>query len=97
MKTANMNDRNLDAIKDEKIPDVVLIKKIYPNRLRKRNWMLKHIEDPQDNREYRDFLDDLEDDKDFRQNVNIYVGKYQSSIYIPRYNNITLNYCCRPY
>lgn len=75
MKTANMNDRNLDAIKDEKIPDVVLIKKIYPNRIRKRNWMLKHIEDPNDNREYRDFLDDLEDDKDIRQNVNIYVDR----------------------
>lgn len=80
MSTANINDRYLEKMPAEKIPDVVLVKKLYADpvkRQRRRKWKLQHLEinkaetESQD-REYNDFLEDLEEDPIVRQNVNIY-------------------------
>ncbi|EMP32714.1 60S ribosomal export protein NMD3, partial [Chelonia mydas] len=58
----------------------VLIKKSYDRtkRQRRRNWKLKELErdregmDTDDERQYQDFLEDLEEDEAIRRNVNIY-------------------------
>ena len=78
-----MNDENLDKMAADKIPDVVLIKKVYADksvRNRKRKWKLKHMEGilengsvtSEGNEDYNDFLQDLEEDPDLRQNINVY-------------------------
>jgi len=82
IRTSNFNDVNLDRMKADKIPDVVLVKKIFAetlHRSQKRKWKLKHLEgegagreNANDAREYNDFLEDLEEDADFRANINIY-------------------------
>ncbi|NXV19817.1 NMD3 protein, partial [Cepphus grylle] len=59
---------------------LILIKKSYDRtkRQRRRNWKLKELErdregmDTDDERQYQDFLEDLEEDEAIRKNVNIY-------------------------
>ena len=68
-------------------PDVILVKKIYPDRKKnkKRIWKLKHLEKEEENasnyhknsvqqkeKEYDEFLDELEVDPDLRAHVNLY-------------------------
>jgi len=87
MRNANINDANFDNVKTDKIPDVILVKKMYGDsgkRASKRKWTLKHLEGEVEGtddgsethaRDYNDFLEDLEEDPAYRQNVNIYKGK----------------------
>lgn len=44
---SNLNNTTFDAIKDEKVPDVVLIRKAFDRELRarKRQWKLKRLVD----------------------------------------------------
>ena len=57
-------------MKSDRVPDVVLIKKSYDctKRQRRRNWKLKELardkenKDTDDERQYQDFLEDLEED-----------------------------------
>jgi nonsense-mediated mRNA decay protein 3 len=81
--TANINDDNIEKMRDDRVPEVVIIKKSYGDkkkRQRARNWKLKRLTaaedgdgDKTDNEdEYYDFLEDLEEDSELRQNVNIY-------------------------
>lgn len=83
---ANINDENLDAIKEENLPDVVLVKKLYGDRMKrhkKRTWRLNRLNVDKDNasvtssqdKDYLDFLEDLEEDPKVRENVNIYKDK----------------------
>ena len=83
MKNTNVNDGNLDQMPADKIPDVVLVKKVYAEkslRHRRRKWKLKRLNDAlQDdkgstggNDDFDDFLNDLEEDPELRQNVNVY-------------------------
>jgi len=84
LKNTNVNDGNLDQMPADKIPDVVLVKKVYAEkslRHRRRKWKLKRLNDAlQDNDkgstggndDYDDFLNDLEEDPELRQNVNVY-------------------------
>lgn len=59
------------------MPDVVLVKKMYADkavRNRRRKFKLRHLDaDGMDttsvNRDYTDFLEDLEEDPVFRQNI----------------------------
>jgi len=75
---SNVNDSNFDKLSKTSLPDVILIKKSYPERRRKRNWKLKRmttnteINFENDNNDMDEFMDDLEEDKDLRQNINIY-------------------------
>ena len=80
----------------DKIPDVVLIKKVYGEkalRNRKRKWKLKHLNDElhdqqtnkkngggNGNDDYTEFLADLEEDAEFRQNVNIYKDPRKTAV-----------------
>lgn len=63
----------------DNISDVVLVKKMYADksvRNRRRKWKLRHLDDDgmdrtSVNRDYTDFLEDLEEDPAFRQNIVI--------------------------
>jgi len=76
MANSNINDPNFEKLKQEKIPDVILVKKHYPDQKQKRRWKLRHFLDKMDvdsaNQEYEDFLQDLEEDPAYRDGVNIY-------------------------
>lgn len=77
-----MNDRYLEKISSDRLPDVVLVKKVYGDkslRNRKRKWRLKHMNEAlakgdssSQADDYDAFLEDLEEDPELRQNVNIY-------------------------
>ncbi|KAL5233909.1 hypothetical protein ACI65C_001350 [Semiaphis heraclei] len=77
---SNVNDSNFDKLPKTSLPDVILIKKNYTDRARnrKRTWKLKRMTTDtemnieSDNNDMDEFMDDLEEDKDFRQNINIY-------------------------
>lgn len=76
---SNVNDDCFEKLNKDLIPEVILVKKHYANK-KKRAWKLKHL--PRDdtsigtgNRDYNDFLDDLEEDPLYRQNINIYRNK----------------------
>jgi len=72
--TANLNDENIELMKADNLPDVVLVKKIYDDptlRNKKRNWKLKQLT-LERNKDYDEFLDDLEEDKEYRTGINIY-------------------------
>ncbi|KAL5013913.1 hypothetical protein ScPMuIL_008183 [Solemya velum] len=76
---ANLNNWEMEKVKPENLPDVVLVKKVYGDSIRRdkhRKWKLKHMELEEtgsQERDYKDFLEDLEEDPAYRQNVNIYV------------------------
>ncbi len=81
---SNINDENLDNIKPENLPDVVLVKKVFGDKLtrhKKRTWKLNRLNIDKDggasvatidDKDYLDFLEDLEEDPKARENVNIY-------------------------
>ncbi|XP_053382843.1 60S ribosomal export protein NMD3-like isoform X5 [Mercenaria mercenaria] len=85
MLNANLNNEHIEKLKEEKLPDVVIVKKVYADkkkRNRRRKWKLQHLNDELHNldsdsvmNEYTDFLEDLEEDPTIRQNVNIYKDK----------------------
>ncbi|KAL3094278.1 hypothetical protein niasHS_004034 [Heterodera schachtii] len=76
--TTNLNNRTFDAVKEENVPDVVLIRKAYDRsrRLRKRQWRLKRLLDQEETasveREFNEFMDDIEEDPALRERINIY-------------------------
>ncbi|KAK2171343.1 hypothetical protein NP493_1077g00019 [Ridgeia piscesae] len=79
MRAANVNDAYVDKIRADRLPDVILIKKMYTDstkRARKRKWQLKHLDEgaqaTMETRDYNEFLEDLEEDVEYRQNINIY-------------------------
>ena len=74
-----MNDDNFEKMNRDNIPEVVIVKKVFADktvRNRRRKWKLRHLDvDGMDqssvNRDYTDFLEDLEEDPTFRQNIVI--------------------------
>ncbi|XP_069069335.1 60S ribosomal export protein NMD3 [Pleurodeles waltl] len=80
LANCNLNDEFVNKMNPQHIPDVVLIKKCYDRnkRQRRRNWKLKEMDkdkegmDTDDERQYQDFLEDLEEDEAIRKNINIY-------------------------
>ncbi|XP_048362028.1 60S ribosomal export protein NMD3 [Sphaerodactylus townsendi] len=80
LANCNLNDEFANKMNPQAVPDVVLIKKSYDRtkRQRRRNWKLKELErdregmDTDDERQYQDFLEDLEEDEAIRKNVNIF-------------------------
>ncbi len=96
---ANLNDENLDAIKPEDLPDIVLVKKFYGDKVkrhRNRKWKLNRLNIEKDgasvatsdDKEYLDFLEDLEEDPNAREHINIYKGNRKSS----SFNNFVIDY-----
>uniref|UniRef100_A0A182PB58 60S ribosomal export protein NMD3 n=1 Tax=Anopheles epiroticus TaxID=199890 RepID=A0A182PB58_9DIPT len=87
LREANVNNADYEKLKSETVPDVLLIKKSYDKTVRKqnRNWKLKHLNedvavDTDIENEYNEFLEDLEEDPELRQNVNIFKDKNKQQI-----------------
>ncbi|GFS98675.1 60S ribosomal export protein NMD3 [Nephila pilipes] len=81
LSTININDIEFNKLKKENLPDTILVKKIYGDKMsrrRRRAWKLKHIDIEADTDttsiegQYNDFLEELEEDEEYRQGVNIY-------------------------
>lgn len=87
----NYNNPELEALENSntymsRIPDVVVVKKHYPNRRRnrKRQWKVKRMakdegemlpkktDQERMDREFEQFLRDIEEDDEFRQGVQLY-------------------------
>lgn len=83
IEDSNINDNNFNKLDSSKVPTIILVKKHYggkSERRKYRNWKLKHLSDEnaafnQDTNDYNEFLEDLEEDPDLRQNVNIFKSK----------------------
>uniref|UniRef100_A0A1I8PHD5 60S ribosomal export protein NMD3 n=1 Tax=Stomoxys calcitrans TaxID=35570 RepID=A0A1I8PHD5_STOCA len=76
---ANINNPEYDKLNAEQIPDVVLVRKCYTDRNTRSNqrlWKLRHLADEatdeRSKHDYHEFLEDLEEDPDYRKQVNIY-------------------------
>ncbi|KAG5363514.1 60S ribosomal export protein [Yarrowia sp. B02] len=89
LATSNFNNAYWDELDKENLPDVILVKKHYPGRRKKRNrhWKLKRMalehnleDDPKvtkndldkAERDYEQFLQELEEDTELRGTVNLY-------------------------
>ncbi|KAL8594961.1 hypothetical protein ACOMHN_038758 [Nucella lapillus] len=76
--SSNLNHAQFEKLKADRIPDVILVKKVFdrPRRSRRRNWKLRRMAEGLDTesveRDYTEFLEDLEEDPEMRQGVNIY-------------------------
>ncbi|KAI1801131.1 NMD3-domain-containing protein [Daldinia bambusicola] len=87
----NFNSPQLEALEEShvyasRIPDVVVVKKHYPNRRRnrKRVWKVRRMakdegellprkaDQERQDREFEQFLRDIEEDEEFRQGVQLY-------------------------
>ena len=90
MSNCNVNDEHFEKLNREHMSDVVLVKKVYADksvRNRRRKWKLRHLDaDGMDvtsvNRDYTDFLEDLEEDEAYRQNINIYKNPARMAVQI---------------
>ncbi|CAL4069883.1 unnamed protein product, partial [Meganyctiphanes norvegica] len=79
IRTSNINNEDFEKINKDSVPDVILVKKVYADktlRNRKRRFKLRHLgiddDNTSQNKDYTDFLEDLEEDETIRQNVNLY-------------------------
>ncbi|KJE95891.1 hypothetical protein CAOG_009973 [Capsaspora owczarzaki ATCC 30864] len=81
----NFNDENANEYPTDRLPDVALIKKTYPERIRSRKnrtWRLQTLNKESEGISKRDeekavadfegFLEDLEEDRELRANINLY-------------------------
>ncbi|VDN03510.1 unnamed protein product [Thelazia callipaeda] len=101
----NVNSALLDELKEERIPDVILVRKVYDRNLRRkrRNWKLKRLILNNKNvydaesieREFEKFLEDLEEDDQMRQKVNIY-RDYDKPLIVCSEEGSQLDFPCGP-
>ena len=94
LSNCNVNDDNFDKLNRDNLSDVVIVKKKYADksvRNRRRKFRLRHLdENAMDrtsvNRDYTDFLEDLEEDPDFRQNiVCLLISSFSHNLYLTIY------------
>jgi len=86
LTSLNPNEE-LDGLmgKRDTIPDVILVKKKYNRETTKRHWKLKHLKKEDDvemngkrqnpdviDKQYEEFIRDIEENKDLRKNINLY-------------------------
>ncbi|OWA50284.1 60S ribosomal export protein NMD3 [Hypsibius exemplaris] len=88
LANANVNEEHFEKyekrqLKKDRLPDVILVKKVFADRntrKRARQWKLRRLrkengsvtDGSAEGNDYQDFLEDLEEDANFRQGVNIY-------------------------
>lgn len=89
LANANINDTHFEKLKMEKIPEVILIKKVFGDKMsrcQKRRWKLRRLQLDMETetssvaRDYTDFLEELEEDPAYRQNVNVYLDREKLAI-----------------
>jgi len=89
LTSLSLSGENDDLVKLGSLPDVIIVKKIYPERKKnkKRIWKLKHLEKEEknannihkanvqkdrDDKDYQDFLLEVEIDPELRAHMNLY-------------------------
>jgi len=85
LTSMNINGEIANTKALSNVPDVILVRKIYPDRKKnkKRIWKLKHLKKEEEKnfhknsiqqkeKEYEEFLDDIEENPDLRPHVNLY-------------------------
>jgi nonsense-mediated mRNA decay protein 3 len=91
LANSNYNHDLWDGLDKDRVPEVILVKKTYPDRQRKRNWRLKRMAKEHNDmadeiarggkvadsfernqRDYEEFLRELEEDPELRAEVNLY-------------------------
>ncbi|XP_061934948.1 60S ribosomal export protein NMD3 isoform X2 [Apis cerana] len=87
LNDSNINDKNFEILNKDLVPDIILTKKNYINdrtaRRRMRTWKLKHMISDKDNmitdnNDYYEFLEDIEEDPEMRQNINIFKDRMKT-------------------
>ncbi|PRP82139.1 60S ribosomal export protein [Planoprotostelium fungivorum] len=92
---SNYNDDDVSAMKGRTVPEVVLVRKTYPERRKKnrvRHWRLNNMNMESDDGmkqaeinkaliDYNKFLEELEEDPTLRANVNIFKADGADDIY----------------
>lgn len=81
---SNINNKNFEKMKDAKIPEVILVNKVFgsrQSRKSRRKWKLQRLAGDKAGQEdnYLEFLEDIEEDQDFRKNVDIYAAGDQTA------------------
>lgn len=85
MTAANFNDSDTQSLRGKQIPDVILVRKTYPNRRKKprpRPWQLKSLEKEEADgmrrgdhekaqNDYEVFLQELEEDPTYRSGIDL--------------------------
>lgn len=75
---SNLNHAQFEKLREDRVPDVLLVRKVFDRskRSKRRIWKLKRMAEDAETesmeRDYTEFLEDLEEDQELRQNVNIY-------------------------
>uniref|UniRef100_A0A1B6I271 60S ribosomal export protein NMD3 n=1 Tax=Homalodisca liturata TaxID=320908 RepID=A0A1B6I271_9HEMI len=78
---SNINDANFNKLNTDGVADVILVKKMYTDRAarkKRRKWQLKHLPLEEDahpyseEKDYEEFLAELEEEPATRQQINIY-------------------------
>jgi nonsense-mediated mRNA decay protein 3 len=87
VSATNINDNNIKGLKNRDLPEVILIRKTYPNRKdrhKHRKYKLKQLDkEATDNvpkkhelkkaeEDYEQFLQEIDEDPDMRQQINLY-------------------------
>lgn len=82
---ANLNEENLEKLSEDQLPDVLLVKKIYSDeqtRHKKRKLKLKRLDVEREGsvatseeRDYAEFLDEIEEDVELRDAANVIESK----------------------
>lgn len=86
VSTAIFNDADLAPLKNRSIPEIILVKKTYPERRtkrRQRHWRVKTLnkivdedmkpaEVEKSNRDFEIFMNDIEEDPEYRSQFNLY-------------------------
>jgi nonsense-mediated mRNA decay protein 3 len=93
LSTGNFNDADVVGMQGKTLPDVILVRKYFPrNRKRaRRNWKLRRLEMEDGEvtsrrgevtkaeRDYEQFLQDLEEDPELRANIQLYKAEQTQS------------------
>jgi nonsense-mediated mRNA decay protein 3 len=99
LSTTIFNDSDLTSLKGKIMPDLILVKKCYPKRSSLRYWKLKTLDKEKNeeekkmdieksNKEYEEFLKDIEEDPELRSNINLYKTKNFENIYKQRHQEL---------
>jgi len=94
LSTAIFNDDDISPIRGKSMPDLILVRKFYPEKrkkARKRFWRLKALEKEQeenvkpheqekDNADYEQFMQDLEEDRELRSQFNLFKAEHADEI-----------------
>lgn len=89
LANANINDAHFEKLRADKIPEVILVKKVFGDRMsrcQKRRWKLKRLQLDMETetssvaRDYTEFLEELEEDAVYRQNVNVYLDRERLAV-----------------